>query len=392
MRVIVSEPDLSAETGPACVLGCLAVCLLLLLRTERASRVSGELHGCKPRGARGACALRRAACQSSEFIRAYTRQTDQDSPTSNSWRAACRRLPRTAHHGLTRGVCRTALLLMLASWLGGCDAAGSYEPSPPPPSPLPPPPSPSPAPPPPMNRAKKLVAADVPMPAPPPPPPYTSPGPPEPLPPSTISSVPPLPSPPSPPPPSPPPPSPPPSPPPPLPPPPSPPPSPPPPSPPPPSPPPSLPPSPPPPSPLQPGAANEIVPAKTFWLWSVLPVSVLLLVAVLVIVLGYRRFSRDRANLRISRDRANLDLQMISHQVRIRVETQSEDSVSLPDSASLPAKRSTHLRKARTASLPPGPPSSSTGQSVAELEVTRSGAVHQAQKVQTTSDGSLASS
>ena len=64
----VSEPDLSAEAGPACVLGCLAVCLLLLLRTERASRVSGELHGYKPRVARGVCALRRAACQSSELF------------------------------------------------------------------------------------------------------------------------------------------------------------------------------------------------------------------------------------------------------------------------------------------------------------------------------------
>ena len=34
----------------------------------------------------------------------------------------CRRVPRSAYHGLTRGACRTALLLMLASWLGGCDA------------------------------------------------------------------------------------------------------------------------------------------------------------------------------------------------------------------------------------------------------------------------------
>eukprot|EP00964_Phaeocystis_antarctica_P086972 scaffold55114_cov56-Phaeocystis_antarctica.AAC.1 len=98
LSVIVSEPALSAEAGPAGVLGCLAVCLLLLLRTERASRVSGGLRGCKPRGARGACASRRAVC---------------------------RCLPRTAYHGLTRGVCRTALLLMLASWLGGCDAAGT---------------------------------------------------------------------------------------------------------------------------------------------------------------------------------------------------------------------------------------------------------------------------
>ena len=96
--MIVSEPDLSAKADPACVLSCLAVCLLLLLRTERASRVSGGLRGCKPRGARGVCASRRAAC---------------------------RRLPRTAYQGLTRGVCRTALLLMIASWLGGCDAAGT---------------------------------------------------------------------------------------------------------------------------------------------------------------------------------------------------------------------------------------------------------------------------
>ena len=69
-----------------------------------------------------------------------------------------------------------------------------------------------------------------------------------------------------------------------------------------------------------------------------------------------RRVSRDRANLRISRDRANLDLEMVSHQMKIRVQTNSDDSASLSDS------------------LPPGPPSSSTGESVAEHEVTRSGA------------------
>ena len=45
----------------------------------------------------------------------------------------CHRLPRAACHGLTRGACRTALLLMLASWLGGCDAAW---PPPPPPQPV----------------------------------------------------------------------------------------------------------------------------------------------------------------------------------------------------------------------------------------------------------------
>eukprot|EP00964_Phaeocystis_antarctica_P064075 scaffold38508_cov57-Phaeocystis_antarctica.AAC.1 len=82
--------------------------------------------------------------------------------------------------------------------------------------------------------------------------------------------------------------------------------------------------------------------------------------------------SRNEANFQISRARANMDLQMISHQVQ-RVHTQSDGSVSLPDS--LPAKRSISLAKAPTASLPPGPPSSSAGQSVAEQEVTvRSGA------------------
>ena len=95
MGVMVSGPDLSAEAGPAWVLGCLAVCLLLLLRTERASQLSGGLRGCRPRCARGECSLRRAACR------------------------------RTAYHGLTRGVCRAALLLVLASWLGGCNAAGT---------------------------------------------------------------------------------------------------------------------------------------------------------------------------------------------------------------------------------------------------------------------------
>ena len=99
----------------------------------------------------------------------------------------------------------------------------------------------------------------------------------------------------------------------------------------------------------------------------------LLLVVLLLVVLGYRRYSRisqDRTNLRISRDRANMDLQMISHQVQVRVQkgadTQTDDSASLADS--LPAKRSISLANTRTASLPPGPPSSSNGQSVAEQE------------------------
>ena len=86
-----------------------------------------------------------------------------------------------------------------------------------------------------------------------------------------------------------------------------------------------------------------------------------LLVVVVLLVLGYRRHSRlarNEANLRISRDRANFDLQMMSHQV-LRVQVQSDDSASLPDS--LLSKRSRYLRKAQATSLPPGPPSSSNG-------------------------------
>ena len=47
-------------------------------------------------------------------------------------RKCCLPLPRAAYHGLARGSCRTTLLLMLASWPGGCDAAS---PPPPPPNP-----------------------------------------------------------------------------------------------------------------------------------------------------------------------------------------------------------------------------------------------------------------
>ena len=119
-------------------------------------------------------------------------------------------------------------------------------------------------------------------------------------------------------------------------------------------------------------------------IWGALVVLLLaVLLLIVLLVLCYRRFSRDRANLRISRDRANLDLQMISHQVQ-KVQTQSltDDSASLPDSLPSefrvyvePAKRSTSLREAQAASFPPGPPSSSAGESVAEQEVTfRSGA------------------
>ena len=55
---IVSEPSVTAKAGPAWVLGCLVHLLRRLDTGERASRVSGRLHGCKPcAGARGMCGL-----------------------------------------------------------------------------------------------------------------------------------------------------------------------------------------------------------------------------------------------------------------------------------------------------------------------------------------------
>ena len=103
-------------------------------------------------------------------------------------------------------------------------------------------------------------------------------------------------------------------------------------------------------------------------LWGMLLLVVgLSAVFVLPLVLCYlrhSRLSRNEANLRISRDRANFDLQMISHQVRVRVQIQSDESASLPDL--LPSKWPASLRKAQATSLPPGPPSSSNDQSVVE--------------------------
>ena len=124
--------------------------------------------------------------------------------------------------------------------------------------------------------------------------------------------------------------------------------------------PPMSPPSPPPPSPTKLGAD---VP------WVVPTLCVLLVAALALLVLIYRRHSRvsrDRANLRISRDRANVDLQMITHQVQ-RVQAPADDSRSLPDS--LPTEST-----APAGSLPPGPPSTAASQpqpdSLSEQQVT----------------------
>ena len=128
------------------------------------------------------------------------------------------------------------------------------------------------------------------------------------------------------------------------------------------SPPPSLPPSPPPPSPPTIDLIHVIMGV----------LGTLLAAGLVCFYLFYRRVSRDRANLRISRDRANFDLEMVTHQVKIRVLKESDDLASLPDSYanSLPSKRTA------ASALPPGPPSSSASQSVAEHEMTSSGAAN----------------
>ena len=137
-----------------------------------------------------------------------------------------------------------------------------------------------------------------------------------------------------------------------------------------PSPPPSPPQSPPPSSP--PPSSPPIPPPPSPWLWALLPLSVLLVAAVVLLVLCYRRFSLKEASLQISRDRANMDLQMMTHQVA-RSRTQLAQS-RWHMAGNHSGKAAISLAIAPTASLPPGPPSSSTGQSVTEQEVTRSSA------------------
>ena len=71
-------------------------------------------------------------------------------------------------------------------------------------------------------------------------------------------------------------------------------------------------------------------------LWAIL--SMALVAAVLLLVLGYRRYyrlKRREANLRVSRDRANLDLQMMSHQQQVQITVHNHADSSVPDS--LPA-------------------------------------------------------
>ena len=81
-------------------------------------------------------------------------------------------------------------------------------------------------------------------------------------------------------------------------------------------------------------------------LWGLLlPAVGILVVYVVLLVLGYRRhsrLSRNEANLRISRDRANVDLQMMSHQVQVRVQVHASGSPATGAAARRAAPR---LRK-----------------------------------------------
>merc|ERR1712086_758611 len=94
--------------------------------------------------------------------------------------------------------------------------------------------------------------------------------------------------------------------------------------------------SPPPPPPLPPSpisppstpiAASSEGPFPVQALWALLPLSVLL-VAALVLFYRYRyRLLRDRANAVLSRDRAHVDLQMMVHQVK-KVQTKADGSIA----------------------------------------------------------------
>ena len=81
-------------------------------------------------------------------------------------------------------------------------------------------------------------------------------------------------------------------------------------------------------------------------LWALLPLCLLLC---LILVLLYRRFTRNEAILRASRDRAQVDLQMIVHQAQ-KGKPQADGSVV---GSVAPAQRLSSVT-----SLPPGPPSS----------------------------------
>ena len=131
--------------------------------------------------------------------------------------------------------------------------------------------------------------------------------------------------------------------------------------------------------------------SPTLPLWALVALLPLVLLPVAALVLLYRRhlqLVRDRANMVLSRDRANFDLQIsvhVNHRLqRAFREAQGNDGIDLVQreqaqaddddaslSSSVPSRWRASLSNGRgpPSTLPPGPPSSSAGQSVVEQEM-----------------------
>ena len=125
-------------------------------------------------------------------------------------------------------------------------------------------------------------------------------------------------------------------------------------------------------------------------LWALVALLPLVLLPVAALVLLYRRhlqLARDRANMVLSRDRANFDLQIsvhVNHRLQRafreaqgndgidlvqREQAQADDTASLSSSVPSRWRGSLSNGKGPPSTLPPGPPSSSAGQSVVEQEM-----------------------
>ena len=123
-------------------------------------------------------------------------------------------------------------------------------------------------------------------------------------------------------------------------------------------------------------------------LWALVALLPLVLLPVAALVLLYRRhlqLARDRANMVLSRDRANFDLQLSVHVndrlqrafretngndgIDQREQAQVDDAASLSSSVPSGWRASLSNGKRPPSTLPPGPPSSSAGQSVVEQEI-----------------------
>ena len=128
-------------------------------------------------------------------------------------------------------------------------------------------------------------------------------------------------------------------------------------------------------------------------LWALLALPSLFLLLVAALVMLYRRqlkLSRDRANMALSRDRANFDLQMSVHvnnklqrafsealgresvEPVQREQAQADDNASLSSSVLSRCPPSLSSGRGPASTLPPGPPSSSSGRTEVEQEMVAS--------------------